>query len=117
MIEILVVALALGAMMTLALVPWPWLLEAGALLTALGLLVGLPPALVYHLRLRAALLRQDALARRWWVEPARLHRHLGPADRRRVLPWFVAGAAGFVVVVVGCALVLLGALGSLGGPP
>ena len=117
MIETLLVLLVLGAMAALALVPWPWLLEAGALVTALGFLLGLPPALVYHLRLRAALKRRDRLPPRWWLEPSRLHRHLEAADRPRVIPWFVAGAVGFVVVVVGCGLVVLGALGSLGATP
>lgn len=117
MIETLLVLTTLGAMAALALVPWPWLLEAGAVVTILGFAVGLPPALVYHLRLRAALQRRGRLVPRWWLEPARLHRHLEGDDRRRVIPWFVAGAAGFVVVVVGCGLIVLGALGSLGGPP
>jgi hypothetical protein len=117
MIETLLVLLGLGAMAALALLPWPWLLEAGAVLTALGFAVGLPPALVYHLRLRAALLRRGRLVRRWWLEPTRLHRFLETEDRRRVMPWFTAGAAGFVLVVLGCVLVVLAALGSLRGLP
>lgn len=117
MIETVLVLLVLGAMASLALVPWPWLLEAGALVTLLGFLVGLPPALVYHLRLRAALQRRGRLPPRWWLEPSRLHRHLEADDRPRVIPWFVAGAVGFAVVMVGCGLVVLGALGSLGGAP
>jgi len=113
MLETLIVVLGVGAMLLLVFVPWPWLLQAGALVTALGLALGLPPGLVYHVRLRQALLRRGALPRRWWVEPARYHRELDAEGRGRVLPWFVAGGVGFVVVVLGCGLVLLGALGSL----
>ena len=111
------VAFAVAAMAAVALVPWAALVQAGALVAALGLALGVPGGLVYHLRLRAALLRRDALPRRWWVEPVRLHRHLSDAERRRVMPPFTLGAAGFVLTMLGCGLVLLGVLGLLGFGP
>jgi hypothetical protein len=36
-----------------------------------------------------------------------MHQHLSPALRRRVMPWFYAGAAGFFVALAGCAVVLV----------
>lgn len=115
--EAALVALAVAAMAAVALVPWTILVQAGALVTALGLALGVPGGVAYHLRLRAALRRRDALPPRWWVEPVRLHRHLSDEERRRVLPPFTLGAAGFVLTMLGCALVLLGVLGLLGFGP
>ena len=84
-------------------------LGAGIALTLLGLVVGVPTGLVYHLRLRAVLLARAALPRRWWIHPTGLHAQLRAGERRSVLPWFAAGGAGFAATVLGCTLVALGA--------
>jgi hypothetical protein len=114
MIEAAVFAALVGAMALVAFAPWPLLLEAAALATLLGMLVGLPSGLLYHLRLRAALLQAGALPPRWWLEPVRLHERLEPATLRRVLPSFYVGAAGFLLCALGCVLGALALPGALG---
>lgn len=85
------------------------LLVGGAWLSAAGLAFGLPTGLVYHLALREALLAAGALPARWWLRPTALHDAIPAASRRRVLAWCGAGAAGFLVTVLGCALLALAA--------
>jgi hypothetical protein len=85
-------------------------LGAGIALTLVGLAVGVPTSLVYHLRLRAALLARAALPPRWWIDPTALHGQLHAGERGRVLPWFAAGGASFAATVLGCVLVALGAV-------
>jgi hypothetical protein len=58
---------------------------------------------VYHLRLREAV---APLPHGWWWTPTAHHGRLDAAGRRRVMPWFVAGA-------VGCGLAIAGAFGFL----
>jgi hypothetical protein len=82
------------------------LLGVGAAVTGCGLLVGVLAGLVYHAALFRALSPSGALPPGWWWRPTSLHAQLAPAQRRRVLPWFYAGAAGFLVTLAGCALVL-----------
>lgn len=86
------------------------LLLGGFWLTLAGLGFGVPTGLVYHLALRRALRAAGRLPARWWLRPTALHDELPRADRARVLAWCAAGAAGFVVSVLGCVLVALGAL-------
>lgn len=82
------------------------LLGIGAGVTALGLLLGCGAGVVYHAALFRALAPRGALQAGWWWRPTSLHAQLAPGERRRVLPWFYAGAAGFFVTLAGCALVL-----------
>ncbi len=77
---------------------------------AAGLLLGVPTGLWYHVKLRAALLRCDALPARWWLRPVALHGNMAPQDRAGVLPWFYAGGLGFVGTVLGCVIVFMGVL-------
>ena len=90
--------------------PWDGLLLVGFGAVAVGLLVGLPTGLIYHLKLRACLLRTAVLPRRWWLRPTRLHDRLADADRRPVLAWCYVGAAGFFVCLFGAAVIVLGLL-------
>lgn len=85
------------------------LLVGGAWLTAAGLAFGVPTGLVYHLALRRALLGAGVLPARWWLHPTALHDAIPAPARRRVLAWCGAGAAGFLVTVLGCVLVALAA--------
>ncbi len=85
-------------------------ITAGIGCIAAGLMLGVPTGLWYHVKLRAALLRRDALPEHWWLQPAALHGKLAPVDRTGVLPWFYAGALGFVATVLGCAIVVMGVL-------
>ena len=107
MLELLIVlALALGVI-AVAVLPWSWLLVAGAITTAAGLAFGVTTGFWYHVALARALAPMNALTPRWWLRPVPLHERLDSAGRQRVLPWFYAGAAGFVVTVAGMALIAL----------
>ena len=115
MVELLiVVALALGVVLV-AVVPWAWMLFAGAATTAVGLAFGVATGFWYHVALARALSPVKALTPRWWLQPVPLHARLDADGRRRVLPWFYAGAAGFFVTVVGMALIALGLAASVFG--
>jgi hypothetical protein len=76
--------------------------------TALGLAIGVPTGFWYHVRLRACLASRGALPPRWWLRPVSLHPRLLEEERPGVLRWFAIGGAGFVLTVVGCALIVLG---------
>jgi hypothetical protein len=99
-----------------ALVPVDALLLLGVQLVAAGLLFGVPTGAVYHLALRRSLVRAGSLPRRWWLRPTSLHGRIPASDRARVLGWCFAGAAGFFVTVLGCALVALGAVRAMQPP-
>lgn len=106
------IALAVGLVVVLVLVglvtwvEWRTLMVGGAWLVLVGFVVGIPPAFVYHVMLRAALKRRDQLPRGWYWRPIELNARLEDDERRRVLPWMYVGGLGFVVIVLG--LVLLG---------
>jgi len=88
-------------------------LLGGLWLVAGGLAFGVPTGLGYHVALRRSLLRIGALPARWWLQPTSLHGLIPDADRRHVLGWCYAGAAGFFVTIAGCAAVAIGAWRSL----
>jgi hypothetical protein len=105
----LVFALAAGAFV-LPLLAWTAILEAGAWLIALGLVLGVPTGFVYHVKLARALAARGELPPRWWLAPTSLHGRLRAEERLPVLLWFFLGGAGFVLTIAGCAAVLAGAL-------
>jgi hypothetical protein len=112
----IVLALVVGVV-SVAVVPWSWLLVAGAVTTGAGLAFGVATGLWYHIALARALLAVRALTPRWWLRPVPLHERLDAAGRQRVMPWFYAGAAGFAVTVAGMALVALGVVASIWRSP
>lgn len=83
------------------------LLAWSAGLLAAGFALGLPAGAGYHLLLARALGAAGRLERRWWLRPTSFHAALAAADRRRILRWFRAGAAGFLLVAAGCALLFV----------
>jgi hypothetical protein len=89
------------------LVPWHALFVAGLAATGLGLVFGVVTGAWYHVLLARALAAVDALCARWWLRPVALHARLDAAALRPVMPWFYAGAAGFVVTVAGIVLIAL----------
>lgn len=97
------------------LAPVDALLVAGAKLVAAGLAFGLPTGAWYHVALRRSLARAGVLPPRWWLHPTRLHDRIPAADRTRVLGWCYAGAAGFLVTLLGCAIVALAAARTVQG--
>jgi len=104
---LLLFALSGGA--TLA-VPWQWLMLGGAALLLIGGLVGLPAGLYYHVVLRRHLARRGALPQRWWVQPTQYHPQFEDWERRQMMPYFRAGAVGFVVMMLGCLVAALGVM-------
>lgn len=79
----------------------------GAALALVSLWGGAAAGIVYHLRLHRTL---APLGPGWWWNPTREHGRLDDAQRQRVMPWFFAGAAGFVGSLVGCVAFLSAAL-------
>lgn len=113
--------LVMGGVLALAalglagpLVPTAWWLAGGAACAALGLALGVPTGLWYHLRLRACLRARGDLPPRWWLRPVSLHGRLRAEERPEVLRWFTAGGLGFVLTLLGCGLVVVGVV--LGNP-
>ena len=109
MAELLLVLTAVGVVSALGLVvpliPPEWLVESGIWVTLLGFALGLPTSLVWHVVLRARLLRSKRLPARWWLRPVSLHASLAPDERPAVLVWFYLGGAGFALACLGCLLV------------
>ena len=77
------------------------MIERGLWVLAVGLLIGIPTGLWYHVVLYKQLAPRTTLPLRWWRAPVELHPLLSPQEFRRVRPWFVAGAAGFVLCCIG----------------
>lgn len=77
------------------------MIELGLWALAGGLLVGIPTGLWYHVALYRQLAPRMTLPPRWWRAPVELHARLTPVEFRRVRPWFLAGAVGFLLCCVG----------------
>jgi hypothetical protein len=93
---------------TLALALQAPLLDAITLGTWIGLFgaaFGVPAGLAYHLALHRALAPRGALPKGWLMRPLELHDRLAPNERPLVLALCYAGAAGFLVICVGTAIV------------
>ncbi|PYM12955.1 MAG: hypothetical protein DMD81_22550 [Candidatus Rokuibacteriota bacterium] len=112
MIELLVVLALLAGTFVVFVLPWPTLLIAGSVTTAVGLVFGVATGLWYHIALAQVLSAKRALTPRWWLRPSSLHDRMDTADQRRVMPWFYAGAVGFVVTVAGLALLTMAVVGA-----
>lgn len=81
----------------------------GGLIVAVGfLLAGSLAGGAYHLRLYRVLSARGALPKRWWIDPSKLHKELSDAERERVLPPFILGAAAFGLCVLGCVAMVSG---------
>jgi len=107
---LLVVAgvLVLGAIGWLGpLIPLEWIALAGVWCIALGMLLGVPTGLWYHVRLYAALRRHGPVPPLWWLRPHGLHGQLEADQRPGVLRWFYLGGAGFGLTAAGCGLVMV----------
>ena len=100
--------LLVGAGWAALLFEWQMIAAVGIAIALAGLLLGLPTGFYYHVVLHRFLAPRGVLPPGWYWAPARHHRHLEPHERRRVFVWFYAGAAGFVLIMLGCAVVLLG---------
>ena len=83
------------------------LLRWGWTLMAVGLVVGVPTGVVYHIKLLRLLAQKKAPTKGWWIDPRPLHRYLSDAEVRRCVPWFYVGGVGFVLCVGGCICLLM----------
>jgi hypothetical protein len=110
LIVLVLLLLLSGAGWAALLLPWQAIAIAGAVCAGFGLLLGVPTGVFYHVRLHAELAPRGVLSARWWWNPVQFHRHLAEHERGRVMPWFYAGAIGFVLIVIGCAITLLGVM-------
>jgi len=109
-IELGVVGLVLAGLIAvpalLAVVPWDVTFGLGVGLVALGMLIGVPAGALYHLQLFRAVRPTEA---RWWLHPTGLHHRVPDGMRGGVMRWFKVGALGFVLAILGCAMVAVGA--------
>jgi len=109
-IELGVVALLLGGLVAvpalLMAVPWDVTFGIGVALVSLGMAIGVPAGALYHLQLFRAV---RPTAPRWWLNPTGLHDRVPDGMRGGVMRWFRIGAVGFVMAIVGCAMVAVGA--------
>ncbi|MCO4763561.1 MAG: hypothetical protein KC502_18770 [Myxococcales bacterium] len=84
------------------LLPWDTLALVGGWLLAIGAISGIPPAIVYHLRLYQTLHPQGLLPDNWYWNPVRYNDLLlDGAERKRVMLWFWLGVLGFAIVLLG----------------
>lgn len=77
------------------------LLAWGTRATVAGLLLGIPPALVYHWRLAYVLRARGELPRRWYWNPTALHTRLVNSESNYVLRPFYVGGIGFLITCIG----------------
>lgn len=106
--EIVVVVLVIAVLASLVLVPISIAVFGGAALVVLGLGVGIPAGIAYHVRLHRILSEKGVLDRFWWVNPTGRHRHLDPAEVKSFAGPFYVGAVGWVVAVFGTLAAAIG---------
>lgn len=77
---------------------------------ACGLALGVPAGAFYHYVLYRCLQTRGEVPDGFIWNPTRFHGELTSEERRRVLPWFTAGALGFGLIMLGCTIFALGFL-------
>jgi hypothetical protein len=77
---------------------------------AAGFALGVPAGSYYHVLLYRYLAQRGPVPRSFYWRPTSLHEQLDPAEKRRVMPWFLIGGAGFGLIVLGCLIVMLAVL-------
>lgn len=105
MFEAIVAALILACLILAALIPAMTLLWLGAVIGAIGAVVGVPAGVVYHLRLWRALEAEQLGTDGFWLRPHHLHDKLSDERLRPIEAWFTVGVVGFVATLIGGASV------------
>lgn len=82
-------------------------ISTGVAITLFGLVVGVTGGIGYHLSLIRILEPRDQLSPGWIWNPTRLHARLKRQEKRAVYLWFVMGGSGWLLTLLGCALVAL----------
>ncbi len=101
----------LGTVVFLALVAlldFETLAVVGLIAAAVGLLMGTPTGLMYHVGLHRVLKARGTVPARWWMSPVRHHQGLSSDEIETFSLWFKLGAAGFLLAVVGSLLAIAG---------
>jgi len=109
LVLVTVAVIALIGLLTVLVTP-PLMVAYGLWALAAGLLIGIPTGWWYHVVLYRTLSSRMVLPSRWWHKLVELHPLLQTAEYRRVRPWFVAGALGFVLCVTGGVAAIAGML-------
>ncbi len=102
------VALGLCAL----LMPLELLFIVGLSCVAAGFCLGVPAGVYYHWKLYRVLVAQGPVPRSFWLRPTRFHEQLEPAEWRTIFPWFAIGGGGFLLIVLGCLVVMVAVLKS-----
>lgn len=103
----LIVALILGLGALVSLLSGLQLLTLSLSIVITGLVIGILFGVRYHLLLRAELARLGPLPGSWFVHPTQHHGKLDAAAQAQIRRPFLWGAAGFVLILLGCALASL----------
>lgn len=83
---------------------------SGACAIVLGLAVGVPAGMVYHVKLFRSLSALGPVEKGWWWRPTSYHERVPAKAKLTIMRWFRVGAAGFLVVAAGCVLLLAAVL-------
>jgi hypothetical protein len=114
MLEALLVVGVVGSLVLLGTLAVSLSLEAlivtGLGCMAAGLVLGLPAGAYYHVVLYRCLRAHGDVPDDFIWHPTRHHDALSAEERKRVLPWFAAGALGFGLIMLGCTIFALGFL-------
>jgi hypothetical protein len=111
MLEIAFALVAVGFIGFGATILTPRLIAAIGLGTlCLGIVMGVPTGVWYHVILYRLVSAKIPLPRSWWLSPSRLHGQLTDVERRRITPWYRTGGVGFVLSVVGGLAAIAGLL-------
>lgn len=98
------VVLLLGGLALLATIPLETAMEWGSWGIAAGFVLGVPTGFIYHVLLWQELRRVGPVPRGWIWNPFAHHHRISRLAEGRVMPWAIAGAVGFVLIVLGIAL-------------
>ena len=107
---LLVVLVGLG--LCALLMPLELLFIVGMSCVVGGFCIGVPAGAYYHLKLYRLLIARGPVPRSFWLSPTRYHDQLERTEWRTVVPWFAIGGAGFMLIVLGCLIVMLAVLKS-----
>ncbi len=105
--SLLVVVVIIALLATASLDPATGI-RGGLVVAVVFLLLGTIAGALYHRRLHQALSARDALPKRWWIEPTKLHGDLTNDERVQTMPAFYVGAGAFGVCVFGCVAMVSG---------
>lgn len=106
MFEVLIAVAIIAVLVAAALIPAMTLLWSGVIVGSIGAVFGLLAGLIYHARLWQALRAERIEPTDMWLRPYRLHDKLSEARRGGVQTWFLIGASGFGLTMLGATGIL-----------